>query len=423
MLSIAPITYAFEDDPVISLNLRELLTIKIKERSKLKLFYDSENKPDEDTINIGILISFSESPKFFADFLMAADLAVKDINNKGGILGKRLVLVRGNSTTDPIIAASIAEQMIKQHDVKIIIGPMYSSMVEKVALNAAVPNGTPLILPSATSSYISEMGDNDLVFRIAPTNQQIVKRAIELMESHKVTKLGIFFQEDSYGREMYDLLNEHASKEGIKIAYKKELKSIVDYESYDFVDELFDAKSHDLDGYFLPISYEQARWNTIRNIIKREKIPVPILYLPEHSQIKAMDFNRNVCAFGIGMQNDKMQEAQLNQTITNYLGSSTWRHYSPSIHDSVYLSALAISYHQKLKIPLNRAIRMVTNSKGQELSYQNFELLPDLIKKEEKLRLLGISGAIEFDSKGDNVSNTLAYSSYHHDFGKGCYLN
>ncbi|MCW8997346.1 MAG: ABC transporter substrate-binding protein, partial [Kangiellaceae bacterium] len=399
--SISPLN-AEEDDSIINLSLKELLNIKIKDRSKLKLFYDPKNKPDENSINIGILISFSDKPEFFADFLLAADLAVQDINRKGGIFGKRLVLIRGNSTTDPKLASSITEQMIKRHKVKMIIGPMYSSMVKQVAINAAIPNNTPLVLPSATASYISKLNDNDLIFRLAPTNRQIVQNSIDLMQKHQVKRLGVFYQDDYYGYDLFGLLEELSQANDIKIIYDKKLKTIVDYETYDFVDELITARSLNLDGYFLPIPYEVARWGTIRNIIKREKPPIPLLFLPEYSRITTLNSNSEVCVFGIDVDSNKQQVEQLNLTIESYLGSVTRRHYTPLIHDAVYLSAAALAHQEKYKLPLNQSIRMVAHKNGQSLAHSDFQMLSSTFDKYDKVQFKGIGGSVVFDTLGDN---------------------
>ena len=414
---------AEEDDSIINLSLRELLSIKIQDRAKLKLFYDPKNKPDQDSINIGILISFSAKPEFFADFLLAADLAVQDINQKGGILGKRLVLIRGNISTDPQLASAITEQMIKRYKVKMIIGPMYSSMVKHVAMNAAIPNNTPLILPSATASYITNLNDNDLVFRLAPTNRQLVQSSIDVMKQHQVQKLGVFYQDDSYGYDLFSLIDELSKPNGIEITYHKKLKAIVDYRTYDFVDELITARSLELDGYFLPIPYEVARWGTINNIIKREKPPIPPLFLPEYSRVKTLDSGNQVCVFGIDVEGSKPQEDQLNLTIASYLGYSTRRHYTPTIHDAVYLSATALAFQQKHKRPLSESIRMVAHPEGKQLQHSDFQLLSKMMDEHSKIQFNGINGPVVFDPNGDNNAVKLVGLQYHEDFGKGCYLN
>jgi branched-chain amino acid transport system substrate-binding protein len=105
---------------------------------------------------------------------IAADLAVEEINNQGGIHGNRLRLMHGDAPGDPRYAVSAASRMLSE-SVVAILGPMFSS--EALAVSPIVAeNRTPLITSSASDSRITR--SNSWVFRTNLTDEQLLKKGI-----------------------------------------------------------------------------------------------------------------------------------------------------------------------------------------------------------------------------------------------------
>jgi urea transport system substrate-binding protein len=77
----------------------------------------------DDSIKIGVLHSFSgtmqESERHVAD---AVVLAVDEINENGGVLGKDIEIVAADGRSDPKVFAKEAKRLIEQEKVKAIFG-------------------------------------------------------------------------------------------------------------------------------------------------------------------------------------------------------------------------------------------------------------------------------------------------------------
>lgn len=96
-----------------------------------------------------------------------AKLAIKEINAKGGLLGKQVELVVGDNKSEPSEAANITTKLITQDKVVAVMGSTTSSTTI-AATNVAMSNKIPLISAAATNPKVT-VDDNgtvkDYIFR------------------------------------------------------------------------------------------------------------------------------------------------------------------------------------------------------------------------------------------------------------------
>ena len=92
-----------------------------------------------------------------------AKLAVKQINEQGGILGGQLVMVQGDSTcADATAASNAADRMVNAEKVTALVGPLCSGETIAAANSAAIPGGVVIVSPAATSPALTTLDDKDL---------------------------------------------------------------------------------------------------------------------------------------------------------------------------------------------------------------------------------------------------------------------
>src|SRR5690606_4706922 len=60
---------------------------------------------------------------------IAVKLALKEINDAGGIMGRKVVLVTGDTQTDPTIASAEAKRLAFQEKVSAVIGPLVTQEI------------------------------------------------------------------------------------------------------------------------------------------------------------------------------------------------------------------------------------------------------------------------------------------------------
>lgn len=113
-----------------------------------------KGKSSGDTIKIGMNLELTGGQAAYGnDSQKGAELAVEEINKKGGVLGKKLELVPADNKSEPSEAAAAAQKLADE-GVVTVVGPLTTS-----AMLAAVPimDGAkiPSLTPSATNPKVT----------------------------------------------------------------------------------------------------------------------------------------------------------------------------------------------------------------------------------------------------------------------------
>lgn len=176
--------------------------------------------PAEGTIKIGF---FSPTTGFAAadgtSALQAAQLAVKLINEQGGVLGQPLELVYYDDAAKPDQAASIARKLIEQDGVVAGISGSYSG-----ATRAAAPifqeAGIPMISAYAIHPEITATGDK--IFRVGTLASVEGRVGAELVGSVlKAKKVAILTIDNDFGVSLTEGFKAHAEELGLEIVLEE----------------------------------------------------------------------------------------------------------------------------------------------------------------------------------------------------------
>ena len=130
----------------------------------------------------------------------AAELAVKEINARGGIGGQPLALRIMDDSGRPEVAIRIAQQLSDDPSVVAVIGHLNSS----ASLAAGRIYGEarrPLVMISPSASSPDLSGINPFVFRACPSDlshgAQLARYARRMLNARRV---GVIYLDDDYGR-------------------------------------------------------------------------------------------------------------------------------------------------------------------------------------------------------------------------------
>ena len=158
-------------------------------------------------VKIGFLGGFtgpieSLTPPIFA----AAELAVKHVNEQGGILAsEQLTMPSGDSTcADATAAANAADRLVNSENVTAAVGPLCSGAFISAANNAAIPGGMVLVSPSATAPTISEIEDNDLLYRTTPSDAYQGEVMARLIQGKGIDTVAVTYVNNDYGKGLAD---------------------------------------------------------------------------------------------------------------------------------------------------------------------------------------------------------------------------
>jgi ABC-type branched-subunit amino acid transport system substrate-binding protein len=117
-------------------------------------------------LKVGILFDFTgDLAEFGPNMLNGAQLAAKDINDAGGVLGQDISLSQSDSQTSPTAAVDAARLLVDSEKVSAIIGSLSSGVTLAVAEAVTIPDKVVLISPASTGPALTTLEDNDFVFR------------------------------------------------------------------------------------------------------------------------------------------------------------------------------------------------------------------------------------------------------------------
>lgn len=154
-------------------------------------------------VKIGFLAGFTGPLKSLAPGMYkGAKLAVKHVNNQGGILdGRKIVLPSGDSTCSDITAAAdAATQLVEVEKVTAIVGPLCSGAALAIYKNVTIPAGITVVSPSATSPAITYLDDGDLVFRTSPSDVYQGSIMARLLLSKGIEDIVITYVNNDWGK-------------------------------------------------------------------------------------------------------------------------------------------------------------------------------------------------------------------------------
>lgn len=209
-----------------------------------------------DEINIGSMFEKTgEVSAYGTAEANAVKLAVKEINENGGILDKQINLVEYDTKSDNTEAASVATKLATQDEVAVIVGPATTGAV-KASTPAVTRAGVTLVTPSGTDDSLTIDENGKVQPNIFRTSFQDSFQGIALAE----------FASNEVGAEKAVIIGDSSSDYalGLTDAFEETFAGeIVAEENFTADDTDFSAiltriKDLDFDFIFLPGYYNQA---------------------------------------------------------------------------------------------------------------------------------------------------------------------
>jgi hypothetical protein len=172
----------------------------------------------EDTIKIGAFFDLSGPASFIGTpTKLVADMVVDKINKEGGVNGKPIELIVGDTEGDPAKAVNIAKKFIYKDKVAAIIGPTRTGTgmaVKKIIHAGKVPTfmtvgGDPVIMGGP------KLGPFDWVFKSPQRSSVAVKRLYMYLKDKGLTKIALLTASDGFGKDGVPLADQTGPEFGI----------------------------------------------------------------------------------------------------------------------------------------------------------------------------------------------------------------
>lgn len=173
-----------------------------------------------DDVKIGVILGFTGPIESLTPAMAAsAEMAMKEVSDSGYLHdGATVTSVRGDSTcVDSAAAVAAAERLITSEKVNAIMGADCSGVTTAILQNAAMANGIVMISPSATSPALSDMEDDGLFFRTAPSDARQGQVIADILEDKGVKEIAITFTNNDYGKGLAESIESNFTERGGKV--------------------------------------------------------------------------------------------------------------------------------------------------------------------------------------------------------------
>ena len=330
-----------------------------------------------------------------------AKLAVKQINEQGGIFDGQLVMVQGDSTcADATAASNAADRMVNAEKVTALVGPLCSGETIAAANSAAIPGNVVIVSPAATSPALTTIDDKDTLFRTTPSDAYSGEVLAHLLKTKGHDNIAITYVNNDYGKGFAEALKAAFEKAGGKVAASEAHED----GKADYRAEIGSLASSGAE-MLVVLAYVDGSGQTIIR-----------------QALEGGDFAK--FAGGDGMIGDSLVTAIGEGKLDGFIGTKIGRSetpgtamyadaakaagldptstFAPQAYDAAFLLALAIQkVGSDTRDGISAALREVSSAPGETIYPGEWEKAKKLLAEGKDINYEGASGSQEFDAAGD----------------------
>jgi len=367
----------------------------------------------QESIKIGALFSLTGGlAPYGPPIVNGAKLAVMQINKAGGVLGRKIELIIRDTATAPAVGRDAASKLIDLDKVVAIIGAL-SSGVTVASSSITIPAGIILISPASTSPMLTDLEDNDCVFRtcLSDALQGVVQARLALNLGYETAS--VIYVNNPYGKGLAEVFKKEYEAGGGKVL------AMIPYEegkpSYRGEVEKAIAGPPDiinLIGY--PVDGNKMLVEAIEGGYQGEVFFSDGMKGEAVAGGPAAEYIEGTFGTAPGALEVAMAE-EFEKDYNEAFGPSTVP-FRQQCYDALALIALAIqktgpSFLKMSQKEQARAIkenlRYVANPPGEKVTYNEFSRAFELLSKGVDINYEGVSGPITFDENGDVIEGAI----------------
>jgi len=146
-------------------------------------------------------------------------LCQKQVNEQGGILGRKIELVIYDDRSDPQTAVRLYEKLITEDKVDAVMGPYASNLTEAVA-NVTEKYQKLLVAPLAATTSIWEKGRKYLIMVVSPS-EVYLEGLVDLAARNGLKTIALVNEDTLFPKAAVKGAVELAKKKGIEVVFEE----------------------------------------------------------------------------------------------------------------------------------------------------------------------------------------------------------
>jgi len=149
------------------------------------------------------------------EFKNGADAYFNYINGSGGVYGRKIKLISLDDKYEPSYATKNTKELITKDKVFALFGEI-GTPTSKAAIRVAEQHNIPFLTPF-TGAEILRDTKYEFIINFRSSYFQETEALVEYLVSKNITKISVFYQNDSYGKAGYDGVTQALAKRNLKL--------------------------------------------------------------------------------------------------------------------------------------------------------------------------------------------------------------
>lgn len=358
----------------------------------------------EGPLKIGILVAFTGDLSDYGPGIAGgSELAVKEINAAGGVLGQPIELAQGDTGTDPSQGVTEATRLINIEGVHAIVGALSSGVTLAVAESVTGPNNILQISPASTSPAVTVAEDNDFLFRTTVSDEAQGVALAALAQDLGLTSVCTMYINNPYGQGLSEVFAETFEAAGGSVPAQVPHES----EQTTYASELAECTADGPDA-LAALAYPESAGLFLREAVEGELVEQYIFCdgtkAPEMFEQLGWDIFDG--AFGTAPGGPTPAGPHFDTAYEAEYGETPPLPFMRESYDAVYAIALAAEAAGSTDpTAIRDALRDVANPPGETVGpgIEGFEAALELIADGADINYEGAAGSVDFDDNGDVI--------------------
>lgn len=360
----------------------------------------ASGQPSTAPLKIGTLLPETGSLAFLGPPEFAAvDVAIKEINAGGGVLGNPVVNIRGDSGDDKTDTANQTVDRELNQGAQVIVGAAASG-VTKLVINKIINAGVVEFSPANTSDEFTCWADKGMYFRTAPPDKLQAQALAALMAGDGAQRISILARNDPYGGGLANNTVNNLLEAGLP---RNQIQEII----YDPNATSYNAEI-DRVRLFNPDAIAVIGFDESKKILTRMS---EVRIGPGQKLVYGTDGNMGN-ALGVGLPPGLLNGMKGTTPLTKLSGSFEQRlraddpklidtNYAGEAYDAVMIVALAAERAKSTKgVDIASEINGITRD-GEKCT--SFRQCRDIIDSGGNPDYVGVTGTLDFTPAGERA--------------------
>jgi branched-chain amino acid transport system substrate-binding protein len=302
---------------------------------------------------------------------------------------------------DSTMAVNGADRLVNSENVVAIVGALCSGATIGAANNVAVPASVVMISPASTSPALTELDDNDLVFRTPPSDAYQGVVLARILRDEGIDTIAITYVNNDYGKGLADAVDAAFADAGGTVAineahedgkadYRPEIGSLAASGAETLVVLAY------VDGSGQTIIRQAVEGGDFQSFAGGDgMVGQALIEAAGAGNLDGMILTRPGSPENPGSETYRAARHRCGQLDPNAT-------FGAQGYDAAFLLALAIEKAGSAdREGISAALREVANEPGEVILPGEWEKAKQLIADGQDINYEGATGSLEFDENGD----------------------